>query len=165
MADYPALQLFRQSANRVNPSFCLSPETEVVVRDICQIVEGSPLGIELAAGWVNLLSPSEILAELRNGLDILETRVQDMPRRHRSMRSVFEQSWRLLAEDEKIALKKLAVFCRGFTRDLADFVADVQLMMLQRLTNKSLLRRDSSGQFILPQLTRYYVAEKLCEDT
>lgn len=93
MTGYAAIQLFEQSVNRVSSSFYFSAENQEVVRGICQAVEGVPLAIELAAGWIHLLSPTEILDELKQDLDILETTLQDVPLRHRSMRVVFDRSW------------------------------------------------------------------------
>ena len=40
---------------------------------IAQLLEGMPLGLELAATWVNTLSCQEIAMEISRGLDILET--------------------------------------------------------------------------------------------
>ena len=36
------------------------------------MLEGMPLGLELAATWINTLSCQEIAAEIIRGLDILE---------------------------------------------------------------------------------------------
>ena len=66
------------------------------VARICRLVEGMPLGIELAAAWTPVLPPAEIADEIERGLDFLSTTARDVPERHRSMRAVFDQSWRLL---------------------------------------------------------------------
>ena len=66
---------------------------------ICRLVEGMPLGILLAAAWVEMLTPDEIAHEWRpesQGLDFLETDLRDVPERQRSMRAVFDHSWNLL---------------------------------------------------------------------
>ena len=54
-----------------------------------------PLAIELAAAWLNMLSVAEIAAELGHSLDLLESELRDVPDRHRSMRLVFDRSWRI----------------------------------------------------------------------
>jgi hypothetical protein len=68
-----------------------------VVR-ICRLVDGTPLGIELAAAWLKVLTADQVAAELERSLDILTARHQNMPARHRSMRAVCESSWQLLAQ-------------------------------------------------------------------
>src|SRR5207249_7677928 len=115
---------------------------------ICRLVGGMPLGILLAAPWVEVLSLPEIAREIENNLSFLETAQRDVPERQRSMRAAFDYSWNLLSEAERDVFKKLSVFRGGFTRDAAQQVADAPLKVLMTLTNKSLLRRDTNtGRF------------------
>ena len=83
-----------------------------------------PLAIELAAAWTEMLSPGEILSELRRSLDLLESDLRDVPERHRSLRAVFESSWVRLEESECGALARLSVFRGGFAREAAEEVAE-----------------------------------------
>jgi len=55
-----------------------------------------PLGLELSATWLKTLSCQEIANEISRGLDFLETSLQDLPERQRSIRAVFDYSWNLL---------------------------------------------------------------------
>ena len=52
---------------------------------ICRMVEGMPLGTLLAAGWTGLLTPQEIMVQMRSQHDFLETELQGVPERQRSM--------------------------------------------------------------------------------
>jgi len=70
---YDAVQLFMQSAQRVRPDFELRTEDLDDLARICHLMEGMPLGIVLAAGWVDVLSLEQIVAELEQGIGILET--------------------------------------------------------------------------------------------
>lgn len=158
---YSAVELFLQSARRVHPGFSLSePEKPCVVR-ICQFVEGMPLGIELASGWVRALSCTEIAAELEDNLDLLATSLRDVPERHRSLQAVLDYSWTLLSEDERQVLRKLSVFRGGYRREAAAKVAEASLLHLSTLVDKSFLRRDASGRYEMLELLRQCTEEKL----
>ena len=108
------------------------------------------------------MSPSEIAAELEQGLDLLETTLYDVPARHRSIRSVFEYSWDLLIGEERSALMKLSLFQAGFTRQAAETVAGAGLVMLSSLVGKSLLRHSNSpDRYDLHELIRQYSFARL----
>ena len=118
---YPAVQLFMQSAQRVRPDFSFQSNTTDILR-ICQLVEGMPLALELAAAWVRLLPCSHIVEQLASSLDFLASPLRDMPERHRSLRAVFDHSWRLLSHTEQTALAKLSVFRGPFDLEAAEEV-------------------------------------------
>jgi predicted ATPase len=104
-----------------------------------------PLGIELAASWMDMLSLADIAAEIQQGLDFLEKEVRNVPERHRSIRAVFDTSWGRLSEAEQDVFAQLSVFRGGFTREAAQEVTATReglpasLRMLATLSNKSLL--------------------------
>ncbi len=158
---FSAVQLFLERAHRVQPGFQLTRLNQAVVADICRLVDGSPLGIELAAAWLELLPPEEIAAEIARSLDFLESSAPDMPSRQRSLRAVFETSWKLLEENEKQAFCRLSVFQGSFTRQAAQQVSGASLRTLLGLANKSWLQQTSSGRFQLHELLRQYGLERL----
>ena len=158
--SYSAVQLFLQTARRMDTRFALGDDRAQVVR-ICQLLEGTPLGIELAAAWVRVLTCQEIAQQIEHNLDLLATSSADRPERHRSLRAAFEYSWDLLSADEQKAFKKLAVFQGGFRREAAEKVAGAPLSLLFTLVDKSLLRRGTSGRFEMHSLLRQYITEKL----
>ncbi|MFW9998286.1 MAG: hypothetical protein ACFFD4_39980, partial [Candidatus Odinarchaeota archaeon] len=88
-----------------------------------------------------MLTPAEIAGEIERGLDFLETEWRDVPVRQRSMRAVFDHSWRLLTPRERDVLQVLSVFRGGFTRRAAERVAGASLHVLRSLVAKSLLHR------------------------
>jgi len=161
LEQYEAIQLFLQSARRVQPGFGLNDANKDAVITICQLVQGMPLGIELAAAWVEMLTLEEIAGEIQANIDFLETELRDIPERHRSIRAVFEYSWNLLGEDERAVFAKLSFFKGGFTRDAAEKVTETNLRALTNLVNKSLLRRLPSGRYEVHELLRQYGAERL----
>src|SRR5258706_15089670 len=161
LESYAAVQLFVQSAQRVQASFSLTADPHGVLC-ICQLLEGMPLGILLAAAWVGVLSVQEILQEIQQNLNFLETDQRDMPERQRSLRATIDYSWKLLTEDERDAFEKLSMFRGGFTRDAAQYITGASLKTLRALVNKSLLRREaSSGRYEIHELLRQYGEEQL----
>ena len=92
-----------------------------------------PLGIELAAAWVSMLSCAEIADEIERNIDFLATSMRDVPERHRSLRAAFDQSWRLLSDEQRDAFAQLSVFRGGFDRDAAKAVAGADLRLLTEL--------------------------------
>jgi serine/threonine protein kinase/tetratricopeptide (TPR) repeat protein len=159
--EYSAVKLFLQSARRVRPDFELTPDNLKYVARICKLVEGMPLGILLAASWVEMLALEEIAKEIEKNLDFLETEQRDLPDRQHSMRAVFDYSWNLLTPGEQEVFKKLSVFRGGFTREAAQQVTGASLRELMGLVDKSLLQRSSSGRYGIHELLRQYAAEKL----
>jgi predicted ATPase len=187
--DYSAVRLFLQSARRVRPDFALpaddvttyharverlmqsqprtqpdvtlAPDDLAHIVHICRQVLGMPLGILLAAAWVEMLSPEEIAHEISQSLDFLETEMRNVPARHRSIRAVFESSWGLLSEVEQDVYEQLSVFRGGFTREAAQQVTGVGLRALMALVNKSLLQRTPEGRYVVHNVLRQYAAERL----
>jgi predicted ATPase/DNA-binding SARP family transcriptional activator len=164
-AEYTAAQLFQQSARRVRPGFELGADDLTYLARICRLLEGLPLAIELAAAWVDALSLADIAAEVARDLDFLETEWRDVPVRHRSMRAVFDGSWRHLSQAEKDALQQLSVFRGGFTRQAARDIVGASLRTLAALVSKSLLYYNQArDRYEVHELLRQYGAEKLGAD-
>lgn len=159
-AAFSAVYLFIQRARQTQQSFEYLPQ-QADVHAICQIVEGLPLAIELAAVWVRLLSCEQIAAQIKQNLDFLATSHRNITDRHRSIRAVFDYSWQLLTPTEQQALAMMSVFRGTFTAEAALAVADVSLFALYSLHNKSLLRANNQGDYELHELLRQFAAEKL----
>jgi predicted ATPase/DNA-binding SARP family transcriptional activator len=160
--DSPALALFHERAHQAKADFQFTERERQGAIRICQLVEGMPLGIELAAAWVFVLSSEEIAEEMEINLDFLSTPMRDLPIQHRSLRAAFDHSWRLLTEEQDI-LRKLSVFHGAFSRSAALQIVGSHLAQLSSLVGKSLLRRNASGLFEMHELLRQYAVEKLNE--
>lgn len=160
--EYAAVKLFMQSALRVRPQFELRAEDLTCVARICRMVGGMPLGIVLAAAWLETLSLAEIAQELGQSIDLLESDRRDIPDRQRSIRAVFDYSWNLMDEEERRIFQRFAVFRGGCTRQAAQAVSGASLRQLSTLLNKSLLLRDPvSGRYQVHELLRQYAEEHL----
>lgn len=160
-AGNSAVALFLQTAQRVNRSFALTPDDETAVIHICRLVDGSPLGLQLAATWARLLSCAEIAAEIERDLDFLSSSQQQLPERQRSIRAVFDYSWQLLTPTEQHVAARLALFRGGFSRDAAQAVSDATLPILLSLVDRALLQRVDHGRYELHALVRQYLLRHL----
>ena len=155
-----AVKLFVQSAKRMRAEFDLGDENLDVISRLCQQVGGMPLALELAASWLRILSPEEVLRELEQDLGILHTSAKDLPQRHLDIHAVFEASWSRLPAGAQAALQKLAVFEGGFSKEAASEVAEVGLPLLLLLVNKAFLRQDSSRRLTPHPLMWQFIRKK-----
>lgn len=161
--EYGSVRLFMQNATRVYPEFELRQEDKAHVANILNLVEGIPLGIELASAWVRVLSCGEIAQEIEGSQDFLATTATNVPQRHQSLRAVFQNSWQLLPPTERQVLSRLSVFRGGFQREAAEVVAGAGLSRLLSLSDKSLIRRTSTGRYEILETLRQFAEEKLKE--
>jgi len=157
----PAVRLLNERARQANTTFQLSENELEPAVQLCHLVEGMPLGIELAAAWTSLLSLSEIIEQILKNLDFLTTSAQDVSERHRSLRAVFDSSFAMLTEEQRAAYSQLTVFEGGFDWHAALPVAGINLSQLSALKDKSMLMRDNSGRFFQHRLLQQYAQEKL----
>jgi DNA-binding SARP family transcriptional activator/predicted ATPase len=155
-----AVELFQHLADRLDPvhGACEDPE---VISEICRLVEGSPLALEIAASWTRFHTCEQIVTEINRSLDFMTAPYRDMPVRHRSMRAVFEYSWQLLSVEEQQALAQLSVCQGGFSAQAAFAIAQVVSVELAGLAEKALVQRPTRGRFSLHELLRQFLAEKL----
>jgi len=118
----PAVELFRQRAQAVLPTFELSATNAAIVARICRRLDGLPLAIELAAARVKLFSPQALLARLDRGLQLLTGGARDLPERQQTLRDTVAWSYDLLNLAEQALLCRLAVFAGSFTLEAVEDV-------------------------------------------
>lgn len=162
--NFTSVALFIQNARRASAGFALHEGDLTCIGRICRLLEGTPLGIELAAAWVAALSPCEIAGRIEKSFDFLTTTFRGVPERQRSLRAAFEYSWALLPEDERHALSRLAVFSGGFDHRAAEQVAGASLPTLLALISKSLVHRRESGRYEIHEVVRQYALAYLALD-
>lgn len=160
LADETAVSLFYQRAQQIRP--LADSLDHNAVRAICQLVEGMPLAIELAAALSDHLTFPEIFDEIRRSLDILTSNLHGLPARQQSIRAVFDTSWQSLSDAEQTTLAQLSHFRGGFTRYAAQAtIPQLTLTTLSKLVGKSLLRPQENGRYTIHELLRQYASEKL----
>lgn len=159
------------------PGFALSDHNAGAVVAICHRLDGIPLGIELAAAWVYLLSPAQIADRLEQGSDLLVGGGRTVLPRHQTLAAAIDWSYQLLAEVERSLLRRLAVFAGGWTLAAAEAVVATDqddqwalaehrvLPLLRQVANKSLLVVDhlptGDVRYRLLEPVRQYLAAKL----
>lgn len=149
-----AVDMFLSCARSVDPSFSLTGENAATVVEICRMLDGVPLGIELAAARLRMFSPDLVRERLANRLDLLTRGSLDLAPHQRTMRDTIAWSYALLSSREQEAMRRLSVFAGGFSVAAAEAVLrDVLLLddgeealdVLASLVDKSLLRKISES--------------------
>jgi len=168
LAASPAVALFVDRARAVRPGFTLTEANAAAVAEICRLLEGLPLAIELAAARIRLLDPGALLDRLSRSLDALGTGTVDLPERQYTLRATVQWSLDLLEEAERSLLEIVAVFVDGWTVEAAARVAsldeDRALELTEALARHSLIDLDSTEFGPRPRMLetiRAFVAERL----
>lgn len=162
--SYTAVQLFLNGIQRFNPGFVMTEADKPAIAQICRLLDGLPLGLELAASWTRVLSCQEIANEISTSLDFLSSNLRDRPERHHSLNAVFDHSWRLLSEQEQTVFKKLSVFCSAFNLNAGQTVSGASLPQMMALNDKSLIKQAESGQYEVHSTLRQYLSKRLDQD-
>lgn len=160
----PAVALFAAAASRRDPAYRLHDTDLVAVRAIADAVDGSPLGLELAAPWVRSLPASEIARLVAGDPDFLSAPDRGAPQRQRSLRAAFVHAAGLLTEAERATLVRLSLFDGSFARDAAVLVAEVRLPVLASLIDRSLVRTETDHRYTVPGPVRAFAREALAAD-
>ena len=155
-----ALSLFEERARQVNYQFKLTEKITSAVDKLCSLVEGHPLSIELMASTVPYQSTSDILAELQSNLLTLQSPYANTPKEHRSLPVVLERSWRLLSEDQKLTLCKMACFSGNFSIEAAINIAQTTKDNLSSLVLKSLIRTSDFSRYDLHEIIHQFACAK-----
>ncbi len=156
-----AVQLFLYHAKRVYPDFEPTAEDYNAIVKLCQLVEGLPLGIELAATWVRIISCSEIVGRVRTNIDLLKSDQVGGNGRSRSIRATFDYSWQALNQNERRALRLLSIFHGPFRARSAEAIVGLDLPLLSSLTDRSMLQTVGGNLFDMHPLLGQYCTEKL----
>ncbi len=154
-----AVDLFLYTARRRNSRFALGANDLAHVVRICRLVDGFPLGIELAASWVGILTCAEIAAEIGRTYDAQAAPEWEVPDRHGALRATVERSYHWLSDDERAAWVRLSVFRGGFGREVARQVVGASPSVLAHLVDTSMLRNHTPGRFDLHEVLRQFALE------
>lgn len=165
-----AARLFEERARAVRYDFSPSDEDAEVIAEICRRLDGLPLAVELAAARVPALPLRAIAERLDDRFRLLTGGSRTALPRQRTLRAVVDWSWDLLAETERLVLRRLSAFAGGATLEAAEAVTpDVPglLDVVARLLDKSLLMTEKGGdgrlRYRMLETVRVYAAERLAE--
>ncbi len=161
-----AARLFVERAAKAQPDFEVTDENASTIAAICNLLDGLPLALELAAARVKLMTPESLLGRLDNRLKLLTGGSRDGPARHRTLRSTIDWSYDLLSPSERALFRDLSVFSGGATLEATEHVVGDEenvLDGLAALVDHSLVRqREGEGvRFSMLQTIRDYALELL----
>jgi non-specific serine/threonine protein kinase len=169
LPEADAVQLFQERAGNVAQAALDSDTAVELVCEICRRVDGLPLAIELAAARVVGLDLQDISRHLDHLFELLPQEARRADGVQRSLRATVEWSDALLMEDERLLLRRMAVFAGGFDLIAINAVCagdghtEAKVADLTaRLVEKSLLLRQAdTGSYQLLETIRQYSAEQL----
>jgi predicted ATPase/class 3 adenylate cyclase len=174
LSQYAAVALFVERAAEVRPDFTVTLANASAIAEICARLDGLPLAIELAAARIRLLPPEALLGQLSARLHLLTGGARDLEERQRTMRATIAWSEDLLAPEERVLFRRLAVFAGGCTLAEAEQVClapesatALNFQMLDglgALVEQSLVQpREEGGEprFGLLHVIREYALERL----
>jgi len=161
-----AAQLFVERAAKARPGFVVTKENASTIAAICELLDGLPLALELAAARVKLMTPEGLLGRLDNRLKLLTGGSRDAPIRHRALRATIDWSYDLLSTNERALFRDLSVFIGGATLEAMEQVVGNELNVLDglaALVDHSLVRwrDDEHVRFSMLQTIRDYALELL----
>jgi len=163
-----AVDLFMDRAAE-HGSVPLDELNPVRVRDICQRLDALPFAIEIAASALRMMSPDALAEALDERLVLPSFRLENTSKRRRNLRSLIEWSVGPLSMDERLVLRRLAVFVGGFSEESArsmfarDMHVDVD-RILKRLVATSLIAKEPScevARYRMLETTREYLLAML----
>src|SRR4051812_15847844 len=170
---YEAVRLFVERATAAEPGFELDDENALDVARICVRLDGLPLALELAAGRVGTLGPASVAARLDDRFRLLRAGSHAAPTRQQTLEATLQWSHDLLEWDERLLLRRLAIFAGSFELSAVEAVCmgdglDVRdcADVLARLVEKSLVAVDAAGRerrYRLLETVRLYARHRLDE--
>ncbi|OLD86257.1 MAG: hypothetical protein AUG81_11300, partial [Verrucomicrobia bacterium 13_1_20CM_4_54_11] len=158
-----AVQLFVDRATAARAEFSLTSSNTAAIVEICRILEGLPLAIELAAARAKTLTPQDIRSRLSDRFRLLT----GGRGRHQTLRSTIDWSYDLLPENERALFRRLSVFAGGFDLQAMEAICGDSLDTIEHLVDKSLVvveqLSDERLRYRLLETLRHYAAERVVE--
>jgi predicted ATPase/transcriptional regulator with XRE-family HTH domain len=166
-----ATRLFVERATAANHDLAFSDQGQEAIARICVAVDGIPLALELAAARTRMLTIYQIAERLDHDGALLATTSRGGPQQHRTIRATIDWSHDLLAEQEQVLLRRLAVFAGGWSLAMAEQVctgggisSPSVLELLAQLVEKSMVlvdTQDGVGRYRLLEPIRQYALDRL----
>ena len=171
LLGYAAILLFVQRAQAIRSDFAVTPQNARPIAEICVMLDGLPLALELAAARIRILSPTEILKRMEKRLQFLSSGSSEAPMRQRTLRATIAWSHDLLDENEKKLFRRLSAFVGSFDVEAVESVCNSKrdlhgniLDVLTRLVERSVIQsRESDGEyrFVMLDTIREFALESL----
>ncbi len=171
---HDAVRLFAERASAVSPGFRVTSETLAPVIEIVRRLDGMPLGLELAAARIRVMSAAQIAARLNDSFRLLTGGSRTALPRQQTLEAAIDWSYQLLDEPERTLFRRLSVFQGSFRLESAEEVCGFDpleswdvLDLLAKLVDKSLVATVEVGdevRYRLLETLRQFARERLAED-
>ncbi|MGU7815442.1 ATP-binding protein [Burkholderia sp. AW49-1] len=166
-----AVQLFSARARAADPRFPLDERSLALMASVCRRLDGLPLAIELAAARAAVLGIDVLAAHLDDHFRLLTGGFRTALPRHQTLQAMYDWSYRLLGDAERLLLRWLGVFRDGFSIDAVRAIVGTKglagadlLDTIAGLVSKSLLSLESAHgtpRYRLLTTTRAYALQQL----
>jgi predicted ATPase/DNA-binding XRE family transcriptional regulator len=173
VAGYAAVRLFVERASAVDAN-AARPKALLDVAQLCRLVDGIPLAIEIVASRVDSLGIPTLRTSLQSGMALDISGNRDLSPRQRTMQATLEWSYATLGEAERVLFRRLGIFAGGWALEAAQAVCSDELLAegairdgLGSLVAKSLLRCDTtleSPRYTMLHVQRLFANEKLATE-
>jgi predicted ATPase/class 3 adenylate cyclase len=173
LREYEAVRLFVDRSAAYQASFALTVDNAADVVRICRRLDGIPLALELAAARVRSLTVAQVARGLDERFRLLTGGGRTVVARQQTLRALIDWSYDLLSDPERLLLRRLSVFVRGWTLEAAEAVCsgdgigrDAILDLLAHLVDKSLVsmqERGRAARYSMLETVREYAREKLVD--
>ena len=154
LASMPAVRFFLNRIQEVQRDFRLTPANGPAVEAICRRLDALPLALELAAPWIKVQTPDDLLRRLERDVLLSIAGPRDLPERQQTMNDTVAWSYRLLDRNEQRAFRRFGIFPGAFSVDAAAAVLagasgttadeNLGLTAIAGLVDRSLLVRAES---------------------
>jgi predicted ATPase/DNA-binding SARP family transcriptional activator len=155
VAEFEAVRLLVTRARAVTRRFELTDANAPAIADICLVLDGLPLAIELAGATLKQFSPAELRERLEASLDVLVGGPVDAPARQQTVRATIEWSHNLLETAEQNVFARLAAFAGGWTAEAARDVCGATKGTLASLREKGLINSDGHRYSMLTPIREF----------
>lgn len=144
-----SVSLLTERARAVNPELEITDVNAEAVIELCRLLEGLPLAIELAAVKLRALTVEQVVQRFGHRLSALTAPEGASPSRHRSLRAMVEWSYELSSPAAQVLWRRLSVFPASFDLELAEAVCafselqpDDVVDLVEGLVGQSILLAD-----------------------
>ncbi len=174
LEQYEATQLFIERARARRPSYQVTSENSQAIAQLCRLLDGMPLAIELAAARTNVLQVQQILGMISERFRLLISGSESAPRRQQTLSATMDWSYNLLSDLERAVYRDISVFAGGFSLDAVRGVCDGEIdayeviEVLSQLIDKSLVTaehdregRTETARYGMLETVRQYAWDKL----
>lgn len=147
LSAFAAVQLFLERVREIRAGFVLTAQNAGAVAQICHLLDGVPLALLLAAGWIQTLTPEQIRDHLEQGMDLLHTARQTASVGQERLMLTLEASYQSLPPPQQAFFRRLAVFAGGWTLAAAEAVCQTPHLLesLRHLQECSLIEAEQEG--------------------